>query len=282
MTAFDASLLTASPDEYHTLPGLSASTAATLISRSPLHAWQQHPCFGGKGKVPTKAMDRGTVIHRMVLGKGKDYVALPFDDWRTKAAQARRDEVRAEGLVPILEADAEAAKESAAAIVQQLAARGIVLNGASEVAVEWIEESKHGNVACRGMLDHLWLTTGAILDLKVVASAAPQSVERSAESFGYAIQWAAYTRAVAALDPERLAGRVDFVFAFCEHEPPYAVNLCRPDGIFRELGEMRWLRAVGVWGECLAKNYWSSFDGDNFISAPAWAFNREMGRDENV
>jgi hypothetical protein len=275
MTAFDASILDESPDEYHALPGLSASIAATLISRSPLHAWSPHPCFGGRGKVPTPAMDRGTVVHRLVLGKGKDYRALPYDDWRTNAAKEAKEQARAEGLVPILQKDMIAALEIAVAVGTNLNDRGIVLNGASEVAFTWKEESTHGPVDCRGMADHLWLTSGRLLDLKIVSNAAPMSVERSAESFGYGIQWAAYTRAIGALRPD-LLGRIEFVFAFCEAEPPYAINLCKPDGIFRELGERRWLRAVESWAKCLAEDKWPGYgDEINSITAPQWALMRE-------
>ena len=43
-------ILRISPDEYHERDGLSASVATTLINKSPLHAWSQHPKYGGKSK----------------------------------------------------------------------------------------------------------------------------------------------------------------------------------------------------------------------------------------
>ena len=264
-----ADLLHIEPDEYHARPGLSSTIAKIVISRSPLHAKTEHD------KKPTKEMDRGSVVHRLVLGAGKAFSVLPFNDWRTKAAQAARDDAREKGLVPIKESDFADANLCAEAIRVQLADRGILLDGASEQAIEWHEPSAHGPVLCRSMLDHVWLADGRILDLKITGDAAPSSIERIAENLGYAIQSAAYTRALTALRPDH-AGRVDFLFAFCEGDTPFAMNLVRPDGMFRELGERRWLRAVEIWARCLATDTWPAYGtGVNLISAPTWALARE-------
>lgn len=270
-----ARILRISPDEYHQRDGLSASIATTLIARSPLHARAQHPKFGGKGKTPTKAMDRGTIVHALVLGKGKTFAVLEHDDYRKKAAQEERDAARDMGLVPILRREFDEAQQICASIWHQLGKLGVRLDGESELAIEWQEPTEHGPVLCRGMVDHIWLDRGAILDLKVVSDARQDHIERSAEQFGYAIQAAAYRRALAALKPE-FAGKVDFLFAFVEAEEPYAANLCRPDGAFAELGERRWLRAVETWARCLATNNWPSYgDGVNPLSPPAWVLARE-------
>ncbi len=264
-----ARILDVTPDEYHARPGLSSSKAKTLIAKSPLHAKSE------RERDPTKSLDRGNVIHRLVLGKGRDYAVVQANDWRTNVAKAARDEARAQGLVPVLVGDFEEYALAAEKIRVTLADRGYVLDGASELAVEWLEETEHGDVTCRGMMDHVWLETGVIFDLKITADAAPSFVERNAENLGYAIQSAAYTRALVALRPE-LAGRVDFLFAFCEAEEPYAINVCRPDGMFRELGERRWIRAVNTWGHCEKSGTWPAYGvGVNQLSPPAWALARE-------
>lgn len=264
-----AKILDVTADEYHRLPGLSSTVAKVLLAQSPLHAQAAH------GKRPTAEMDRGTVVHALALGAGKSFVVLDFDDWRTKLAKEARDEARAQGLTPILEKGFAAAQTIALSVIGQLAERGINLDGHSELAVSWTEKTEHGDVACRGMMDHVWLDKGVILDLKITEDASPESIERTAENMGYAIQAAAYTRAIAALKPE-LAGRVKFLFAFCEPEWPYAMNLVQPDGIFRELGERRWMRAVNLWGKCTKTNTWPGYGtGVNYLNPPAWALARE-------
>lgn len=265
------------PDDYHKRPGLSSSIATTLITRSPLHAWKDHPAFGGKDKEDdsTKAKDTGSLLHTLVLGAGKRLQVLDFPDYRTKKAQEARDEARDAGCVPVLAEQFLEATTAAGAIRDQLAARGINLDGRSELAVEWYEPSDYGDVLCRAMFDHVWLERAAILDLKITHNAAPTKVERSAEDFGYAIQAFAYRRALTALRPE-LAGRADFLFAFCEPEDPFAINLCRPDGMFTELGDRRWRRAVNTWGRCIAENNWPAFGtGVNYITSPVWALDKE-------
>jgi hypothetical protein len=223
-------------------------------------------------------MDRGTVLHRLVLGKGKDYRVLEFDDWRTNKAKEARDQARAEGAVPILTSAYEDAYHAAVAIMRALVARGIQLDGDSEQAMEWEEPGDASGarpVQCRGMMDHLTADRLLIYDLKIVESAAPESIERSAENFGYAIQWAAYTSGHAKVFPH-LAGRAQMRFVFAEAEPPHAVNVVEPDGVFREIGERRWRRAVNEWGRCLRDNVWPAYGtGINTISAPPWALARE-------
>ena len=270
-----AQLLRVKPDDYHQRPGFSASLAKTLIEKSPLHAWSEHPLYGAKGKKPTKEMDFSSVVHAIVLGKGKRFKPLDYDDWRTKDARAARDAARAEKLVPVLVKDLDRALEVAKHVTEQLADRGVVLDGESELGIEWTEQTEHGAVLCRGMFDHVWLDRGRLFDLKITGNASPGAVERNAENLGYAIQEAAYRRALTALDPD-LAGRVEFLFGFGEPDEPHALNLCRGDGVFRALGESRWQRALNTWAACVATNTWPSYGRDvNTLSAPAWALYKE-------
>lgn len=266
-----AAILDIGPAEYHKLDRFSSSVAKTVIARSPLHA--KHELAEERDEA-TKEMDFGAVTHRLVLGKGADFEVLDFDAYRSNAAKDARDAARAAGKVPILEAAFARANVAAEAIRVGLAERGLELDGDSEVVITW-DEAYGVFVPCRAMLDHAWLDRGVILDLKITADAAPTSIERTAENLGYAIQAAAYTRAVTALRPE-LAGRVDFMFAFCEADKPFAMNVCRPDGVFRELGERRWLRAVKTWAGCLATGRWPGYgDAINVINPPTWALARE-------
>jgi len=264
-----ARILNVSPDAYHELPHFSSSTAKVLLAKSALHA------KAGVGKKPTKLMDRGAVVHRLVLGKGADYEVVNAKDFKTNKAKEDRDKIRAAGKVPVLVDDLEDYHTVAERIRVQLADRNIVLDGQSELAIEWTEHTSYGDVTCKGMLDHCWLDAGLILDLKITEDAAPSSVERTSENLGYAVQCAAYTRALAALDPN-LAGRIGFAFAFCEPNEPYAINVSEPDGIFQHLGEQRWLRAVTTWAKCQHDGIWPGYGTSiNPLSSPSWALARE-------
>jgi hypothetical protein len=263
-----ARILEVDAEAYHALDLFSPSVATTLINRSPLHAMAM------SGKPPSKLMDRGSLMHRLILGDGKDFAVLDYDDWRTKDARADRDAARAKGKVPVLKHEHDGAQKAAIAILSRLRSMGVRLDGKSEAAIEWEESTAHGPVKCKTMVDHLRLDAGEMLELKIVDDASPSRSERSAENMGHAIACAARTRALTALRPN-LAGRTRYRFLFCEAEPPYAIYAPQPDGVFRELGEQRWLRAVQAWGKCQATGHWPAYEEHNSITSPPWALARE-------
>lgn len=272
-----ARLLDLTPEQYHQHPGFSASTAKTLISRSELHAWHEHPAFGGNGKVPTKVMDRGSAIHTLLLGKGARLACLPYDSWRTDASKESRERTRAAGLVPLLHEDYTAYELAASRIRQRLEYAGHFISnihGRSECAIEWEEPSSVGPVLCRCMMDHVVLDEGLIYEVKVVEDAHPDRCERSAESMGYAIAAAAYIRALLAWRPN-LSGHVEFRFLFCEAEEPHAVYDPQPTTAFLSAGEEKWLAAVERWGVAKASGHWPHYQNNRPIHRPRWAMTRE-------
>jgi hypothetical protein len=277
-----AHLVRVDSDAYHSeayasdnVPRLSSSMAGILISQSPLHCWARHPRLGNLGGKPaTKAMDTGTLVHALVLGAGKSVLRCEFADWRTKDAQRIRDDARAAGLVPVLAADHDDAEKASLKIRQQLADRDIVLDGESEIAVEWEADTQDGAVLCRGMMDHLVERRGVIVDLKTSRDASPNEFAKSFVKHGYDIQWAAYTEALTTLHPE-LAGRTEMLFVVAEIEEPYAVAVYIPDGSMRELGMRRWDRACSTWARCLADGKWPGYDGKQRITPPRWTLVQE-------
>lgn len=275
-----ARILDVTSEEYFDdpceVPSLSQSIAHTLITKSPAHAWLRHPKLGNQPRPPTSATNDGSIIHRLLLGKGTEVCVISgFDDFRKKAAQEARDEAIAKGLIPMLEQRYEGILAAAAQLRRNIASYGIELDGASEVPVEWREPGNIGDVLCRGLLDHLVLERGTIYDVKKIVSADLRTCARHAIEYGYDIQYAAYTSAVEKLRPD-LSGRIDYVWLFCEIEPPYAVVPARPDGALRELGERRWSRAVTLWEDCLARDFWPTYTRTiTTIEAPTWALAQE-------
>lgn len=280
-----ARLLKVAPELYHLdpckVPSLSAGIAHTLVAQSPAHAYAKHPRLGGslRGEPGTERMNEGTIIHRLMLGKGKDYVPIVANDYRTNAAKQARDDIVADGKVPILQhrlaellAVAEKARERAAALGFAL------IDGEAELAVEWTDEDDGVPVLCRSMFDYAWLERAAILDVKKVESAHPQKVARNFVEYGWDIQYAAYCRAVARLRPE-FAGRIDLTFLLVEVEPPYSVVPAKPDGYLREIGAHRWNQAVRLWRLCLETGEWPDYSngvGAVTLEAPPWLIAREF------
>lgn len=275
-------VLSVSIEEYHNDPceeiSLSASIGKLMVDRSPAHAYSAHPRLGGVRFESTKAQDAGSLIHRLLLGKGAEIVEVHADSYRTKAAQDLRDACKAQGRIPVLSETLAEAREAATALQERLASFGILLHGESEVAVEWDEPVflADGTVKCRAMFDHVIRSEGMVFDLKKIANAHPDAVARAMVTYAYDVQEAAYRSAFTAVYPEWV-GREDFLFLFLEMEPPYAVLPVRTDGQFRAMGEKRWQRAVSTWRHCRRDNFWPGYSTEPIrISPPAWAAAKEL------
>ena len=275
-----ARILDVSEGEYFAdpcaVPSLSQSIANVLVNESPRHAWLRHPRLGKCPEAATRALDDGTILHKLILGAGAAVQVIEAENFRTKAAQELRDAAVAAGQVPVLRARYRELAQGAERLRAQCAAMGFPLTGQSEVAIEW-SEGEDDPVLCRGRLDHVFLDRGIIYDIKKTRSANPNYLRRNFVELGYAGQYAAYTRALAKLTPE-FEGRVDFVFLFMEIEPPYSVVPVRPDGAFKEIGSLRWQRAVDTWRTCLRTNRWPGYcESAITLDAPVWVINQELG-----
>jgi hypothetical protein len=302
-----ARILEVSPHAYHRLPGFSASLAKVLVQSCALKAKDAYDRriekiaaedeADSEDEKPTDEkqaqLDRGSVLHALVLGKGEERIeVIPSamlaknGAYSTAEARAARDGARRAGKIPVKEPKMQGHLATADAIKATLESAGHVLDGRSEFAIEWHERTPHGPVLCRGMMDHVVLfgdgpadqpTSAIIYDLKIVADAHPDRCERSADNFGYAIQAAAYQRAINALLPS-LAGRIQFRFLFIEPRRPFLLwDPERLSGPFREIGERQWIRAVHAWGEGLATGRWPDYRTPDRveISAPMWRLKQE-------
>jgi len=261
-------------------PSLSASIGHRLLSESPKHAWLAHPKLGGAAAKNSKAFDRGSIVHELLLGCGKGLEPIDAEDFKTKAARESRDAAYAAGKTPVLQGDLADAMDVARRLEEQLDDLGILLNGTSETVAIWEEPTQFGgSVICRGMMDHLILDAATIYDIKSIRSANPKVCQRHMVEYGYDIQWAAYTSALGKLRPD-LAGRTDFVFLFCELDPPYCITPVRPSGSMRQLGQSKWDRAVESWSFCRTSGKWRGYtEGIIEVEAPPWAMAQELGSD---
>lgn len=306
-----ARILEVSPHAYHRLPGFSASLAKILIHSCALKAKDAYDRriekiaaedeSDAEDEKPTDEkqaqLDRGSVLHALTLGKGEERIEIipstmlaKNGAYSTAEAKAARDDARRRGRIPVKEPKMPGHLATADAIKATLEAAGHVLDGRSELAIEWHERTPHGPVLCRCMMDHLkvWGLTpadrengivpgGEIGELKIVADAHPDRCERTADSLGYALAAAAYHRALAALYPA-LGGRTRFQFLFIEPRRPFLLwDPERLSGPFREIGERQWIRAVHAWGEGLATGRWPDYRTPDRveISAPMWKLKAE-------
>ena len=84
-------------------PSLSSSIGKLIVGRSPLHAKCAHPRLNPDYQPRESGkFDLGSTVHKLILGKGAEVVAIEADDWRTKAAKEARDTARGDGKTPML------------------------------------------------------------------------------------------------------------------------------------------------------------------------------------
>lgn len=255
-------------------PTLNQSTANTILNRSPYHAWLEHPKLGNKRRKATKVMDRGTVVHSILLGNRADIVVLDYDNYRTKAAQEARDRAAEQGETPVLRKDYEYWLKDAEKIKAELAGDfGIHFEGISEACIYWQDHAPNGEqVECRSMLDHLEIFNGHahIYDLKTTTNASPGHVTKSIINYGYDVQAAAYIRAVTESDPS-LAGRIDYTIVFIEDSPAQAITPVKLSEGFLTVGRQKWDRALHIWEQCLRRNSWPCYaDSTITLQPPDW------------
>lgn len=304
-----ARILEVSPDEYHKLPGLSPSLAGVMVSRCAEIARDQYVREieetaaqtdddddnddDGEAVTPVdakkqKQLDRGSVCHALLLGVGKRIDVIPRSKldkrggYGTAASKELRNAARAAGRVPVKEPEMPAYERAIDAIRARLATAGHVLDGRSELAIEWWEPTRHGPVKCRTMMDHVRLFASdglqatfppeppvtvrpafaKIYEAKFPGDASPDRSERTANQLSYEIAAAARVRALEALFPS-LAGRIEYRYLICEPHRPYAFWAPTPTGAFMEHGRRLWSQAVNTWAWGLSSGEWVGYHSDN-------------------
>jgi len=272
-----------SESDYHAdpcpAPSLSASTAHTLLSRSPRHAWFGHPKLNPDAPLfaTTPAMDLGSALHQLFLEQRVDGIeVIAADDWRTKAAKKQRDAARAAGKVPLLADKFEEAVRIVAAARAQITGTELASafgSGCAEVTACWQE----GDTWLRGRLD--WLTDDLhlVVDYKTTeTSAEPDAFARRILAGGMDIQAAMYVRAVKAItgiEPR-------FVFVVQEVEPPYLLSLIGLTPQWMAFGAHKLHRAIETWRECLRTDTWPGYPSRvAWLELPAWAEAAAMAKE---
>lgn len=278
-----AKLLDCTPAEYHRdpcdVPSLSSSIAKILLERSPLHARYAHPKLGGGVRESTDAQNRGSIIHKLLLGKGSEIAIINHDDYRKTEAREARDAALNAGQIPIKLKDYAEISSAADSIRARLLDIGFDLQQMGslvEQAIEWDEEGEHGPVRCRAMFDWVNVASGDILDVKSIDDASPESAARSMWRYQYHMQDAAYRSALNALRRHHgLDGESTFTFLFAELDAPYGVLPAKCNGAFREIGEARWRAAVRKWERCVLSGDWHGYASETVrLEPPGWAVSK--------
>lgn len=266
-------------EEYFADPvvggSLTSSGARSLLRTTPAR-WryeQSHPT------PPTAAMILGTAVHSLTLGAGPKIVEVDATDWRSKAAQAERDEAASAGNVPLLRADYRRAQDMAGAVHSHPVASALFTadRGRPEQVMVW-HDHEFG-VWRRSMVDHFPHDDGRRpieVDLKTTTDASPKALAKTVANFGYHMQAAFYLDGYDALFPGRDPA---FLFVFVEKDPPYLVSVVELDGEALEIGRARNREALSLYRDCVCSGDWPGHSPEiELVSLPSWAARMEEYR----
>jgi hypothetical protein len=270
------------PDRYHAdhlgdTPTLSRSIAHLLVSRTPRHAWWNHPKLNPDYQPKTSGiLDHGSAVHALLF-EGKTPCVCDFADWRTNAAKDARDQARKDGMIPLLSKDAEIVTAMCQAIDQQLDQLNGVrpfVAGQPEQTILWQEPN---GTVCRVRVDYLTDDRRHLFDLKTTTTADPQvwSRRRLWED-GLDVQCSLYRRGIRAttgIDPE-------WAYVVVENTPPYALSVISltPDAL--ELADHKVDKAIALWQQCLDADEWPGYPSQVcYAELPPWEAARFLERE---
>lgn len=244
-------------------PSLTQSLAKLLIEQSPLHAWMESPRLnkdyaGDAGEKYDRAKAIGNAAHAIMLGRGKELAIIQADDFRTKAAQEKRDDALAQGLTPILAHHHEEALRMVEAARRQIAripgCEKAFRDGSGEVVVAAAQDG----IWFRSMIDWMQDTT-MLWDLKTHGAVAPPHlVNRKMVADGWDVQAAMQEFILDIVDPDH-AGRRKFRFVAVENEPPYALLVCELAESVMTMGRKKLQHAIGIWSHCMKSGHWPAY-----------------------
>ncbi len=227
------------------------------------------------GQPHKRVFDFGHAAHKRVLGVGAEIMPLDFKDYKTKKAQAERDEAYAVGKVPLLRHEYESVLEMERAIRAHPLASALFDPdaGPAEQALFWVDGE--AGIWRRAMLDKLFAPAGGrplIVDYKSLAAIDAESLEKALIKFGYAGQadWYSEGARSVGLVPDDAA----FVFVAQMKTPPYLIHVFQPDADAYAHGREVNRRGIEVFARCQETGVWPGFAADTAIleiSVPRWA-----------
>jgi len=246
------------------------------VSKSLLWEFNKSPWkwLRADAREETPAMAFGSLVHTLALTPGsfeKDYAVSPFDSFRTKEAQAWRDDQRADGKTVITEDQLADAQECASAAMSDEDAEKLLVHGYdAEVAVY----AGLGETPVKGMIDIALKGGMGLIDLKTISSIESlQNLEKVIIQRGYHWQAALYSdlySAVSNMTPG------PFHFLFVESSAPYETAVVKMSENMIDLGRAGYMNALAKWQECVAKNHFpKAIEGIQEVNAPKWAMMNE-------
>lgn len=230
---------------------LSVSGAKVLMRSPALFRHQQD------NPVHKDVFDFGSAAHQLVLGVGPGIAVIPPTS-RAKADQeahkAAKEAARAEGKIPLTEADHASVQAMADELSSHTLAMRLLSEGEPEVSAYALDEDT--GVMRRGRFD--WLHPTLLVDYKSAASADPRDL---AGRWGVVRKWGYDSQAAWYLDLARDLGHpaAAFAFIFQEKAEPYQVTVAYIDEADLWDARQRNRAALERFRDCTESGIWPAY-----------------------
>lgn len=249
------------PDQYFAEPcpepALTNSGMGTLLRYCPAKFAHHHPAIGQPAaeRKDTAATYMGSLVHRLALGKGADYVISPHDAYRSTEAKQWKAGVEAAGKVPVKQSQMDDAAEMAFVIKDAISEAVQGHDYQTEVVIAWHLPFGKRRRWCRAMID-VWCPALCLaLDVKTIVSADDASIDR-AFAGGYGRQEAWYLDGLGAILP---TDEPRFQFLFVEKEAPWLGRVADSTEAMRHGSRMEIERAAHVFDQCMTAGEWPGY-----------------------
>jgi hypothetical protein len=193
-----------------------------------------------------------------------------FSRAATKAqaeAIAAADAAMAAGLTVLTAAQAETARNMAAALRRNAFATAALSNGEPEMTLAWID--KETGVWCRARPDFLPHKRRIIPDVKTAADASPEGFSKAISTYGYHIAAAHYMAGIEAIYGERPAHWIHVVI---ESAAPFDTPIYELPAEDIEIREDIRRRALRTFADCLNADKWPGYATDvASVGLTSWA-----------
>lgn len=260
-------------------PSLSNSLIRDLLDKSPKHAAWKHPKLNPYASmVANKSMNRGTLLHNLILGCGSEIEVIHKDSFSTKEAKEKRDQALLEGKTPILAKDYYEIKECSEIAIKKIAnhpaCEGFFNVGHSEAVIAWQED----NIWCRGMVDRLPQEHNfPLFDLKGTDnSASPLKWEKRLLEV-YRTQGVFYNRGLSKIDGIK---RPPMRFIVIEMFAPFEIVVFNLTEELEEIATDEVQRAIQIWQHSTRTNEWPGYPNQIVSVLPkAWVINQTTNQE---
>lgn len=241
------------------IPSLTQSLCKIALERSMRSVRTASPSLNPNFEPDDDTkFDLGNTAHAMLLGRGKDVVAVDYPDWRTKAAQTARDEFTKAGKIAVLKEQHVRAEVMAAEARQQLMRHedsNAFTGGNAEVMIAWQEDG----IWCRALIDWLHEDLRTVDDFKTTGmSVAPHVIGYRALAGGWDLQAAFISRGLDVLDPAG-AGRRKFRFIAQETDPPHDLAVMHMTKPWMTMGAKKVAAAMNLWSAATKTSRWAGY-----------------------